>query len=177
MTPTARVSRKPQRYERMMSAGGVVYRMENGRMEVLLCGRRLPSGVPLWCLPKGTPDPGEGVRETALREVEEETGVKPRILGKLGTIRYFFTRVQDNTRCDKMVHHYLMEPLGGDPAHHDYEFDEVKWFPVDEALGVMSYPNEVNMVRKAVDVVSGQIRLRQWPASRGAGGPGGAFHG
>lgn len=148
--------RRNQRYERHTSAGGVVYRQQDGEMEILLCGRRQPS---LWCLPKGTPDPGEGVRDTAMREVQEETGVVPEIVGKLGEIRYFFKRIQDNTLCDKTVHHYLMTPNGGDPIHHDHEFDDVRWFPVTEAVRVMSYPNEVAIVQKAVDVVTGKARL------------------
>ncbi|MBI2885752.1 MAG: NUDIX hydrolase [Chloroflexi bacterium] len=158
MTTETRPPAQYRRYERQVSAGGVVYRLVEGRMEVLLCGRREPL---LWSLPKGTPDPGEGIRDTALREVEEETGVKVAILGKLGTIRYFFTRIQDNTRCDKSVHHYLMESTGGDTSRHDHEFDEARWFPLEEALEIMSYPNEAAMVRKAGDAVSGKVRLRR----------------
>lgn len=177
MTTGTRPPAPYQRYERQVSAGGVVYRLVEGRMEVLLCGRRQPL---LWSLPKGTPDPGEAIRDTALREVEEETGVRVAILGKLGTIRYFFTRIQDNTRCDKSVHHYLMEPTGGDTSLHDHEFDEARWFPVEEALELMSYPNEAAMVRKAQDAVSGVVRLRRLPraASRApAPAPQGGSHG
>jgi len=148
--------RRQQRYERHVSAGGVVFRRDGEGIAILLCGRRDPR---LWCLPKGTPDAGEAVRDTALREVREETGVTPVILGKLGSIRYFFTRVQDNTRCDKTVHHYLMEPMDGDPALHDHEFDEVRWFPAAEALGVMTYLNEVNVLRRAIDVLEGRAAL------------------
>lgn len=145
------------RYERQTSAGGVVYRRRDEVMEVLLCGRREP---PLWALPKGTPNPGEGIRATALREVNEETGVEVEIERKLGAVRYFFMRVQDNTRCDKTVHHYLMRPLRGDTSHHDQEFDEVHWFLVDAAIAIMTYPNEANMVRKAREVVEGKQHLR-----------------
>ncbi|MEK7215460.1 MAG: NUDIX hydrolase [Chloroflexota bacterium] len=149
-------ARPRQRYERQVSAGGVVYRMGTDQVEVLLCGRRVPV---LWCLPKGTPDRGERVEDTALREVREETGVTASIVGKLGSIRYSFTRVQDNTRCDKTVHHYLMEPVDGDPSLHDHEFDEVRWFPAGEALEVMTYLNEVNILQKAVDVLAGRDTL------------------
>lgn len=148
----SRPHRGGQRYERHVSAGGVVYREQDGLMQILLCGRRQP---PLWCLPKGTPDNGETVRQTAIREVEEETGVKPRIIQKIGAIRYFFKRIQDNTLCDKTVHHFLMVPEGGDTANHDHEFDEVHWFPVEEAMRLMSYPNEVTIVRKAIHAASG----------------------
>ena len=145
-------------YERQTSAGGVVYRMQDGQVEVLLCCRKEPL---LWALPKGTPDGGESIRETAIREVTEETGVQVEILGKLGSVRYFFTRIQDNTRCDKTVHHYLMRPTGGDPAYHDHEFDEARWIPVEEALKMMNHPNEATMVQKAADVLAGKIRLRR----------------
>ena len=157
-------AKTPIRYERHTSAGGVVYRQREGKLEVLLCGRREPV---LWALPKGTPNPGEHIRETALREVNEETGLEVEIVGKLGSIRYFFMRVQDNTRCDKTVHHYLMEPSGGDLSLHDHEFDQVQWFPVEEAIALMNYPNEINMVKRAQEVIGGR---RSVPAGEGNGG-------
>lgn len=176
MTVETKPTHRHFRYERQTSAGGVVYRLVDGGMEILLCGRHHPK---LWCLPKGTPDDGEEVHETALREVREETGVVAEIKGRLGSIRYFFIRTQDNTRCDKTVHHYLMRPVGGDPSLHDNEFDEVRWLPVAEALELMSYPNETKMVHKAVDVVEGRVRLgkrrrRQPTAAVGPEGGNGA---
>ena len=50
----------------LVSNGGVVYRVNEDRVEVVVCGRTSP---PIWGLPKGTPDPGESREETALREV------------------------------------------------------------------------------------------------------------
>jgi len=150
---TSKTGNQRPKYERQTSAGGVVYRRVGGQLEVLLCGRKQPL---LWALPKGTPNPGEDIRDTALREVNEETGVNVEIEGELGTIRYYFMRTQDNTRCDKTVHHYLMHPLGGDIALHDHEFDEVRWFPIQDAVQIMSYPNEANIVRKAYQALTGQ---------------------
>jgi 8-oxo-dGTP pyrophosphatase MutT (NUDIX family) len=54
--------------KRAVSAGGVVCRENDGQLEVLLCGR---SSQGLWALPKGTPDQGENLEQTAVREVEE----------------------------------------------------------------------------------------------------------
>lgn len=146
-----------QRYERLTSAGGVVYRYVVGQLQVLLCGRREP---PLWSLPKGTPDPHETIEETALREVREETGVDVTIVDDLGFIRYFFTRSQDNTRFDKRVYHYLMQPIGGDLSLHDHEFDDVQWFPIERALEVMTYANEANVVRRAIEALEAKPHLR-----------------
>ncbi len=81
-----------------------------------------------WTLPKGTPDQGETVEQTALREVDEETGLTSASSSPLGSIHYSF--VQRGTRIDKTVHYFLMVPTGGDLAGHDQEFDEVRWVAV-----------------------------------------------
>jgi 8-oxo-dGTP pyrophosphatase MutT (NUDIX family) len=118
---------------------------------VLICGRRQP---PEWGLPKGTPLPKESLEETARREVTEETGVMPQIKGGIGAIRYWFIRRR--VRFDKTVHFYLMEPIGGSTELHDGEFDFVEWFPWEEACGKLSHDNEVEMVRKAVAMLTGK---------------------
>ena len=136
---------------RLRSAGGVVYRQHDGKVEVVLCGRTTPA---LWVLPKGTPDEGEQLEETALREVREETGLEVDIQSPLGSVNYWFVRTQDGTRCNKTVHFYLMTPTGGSLDLHDPEFDEVHWFPGEEALRIMTYPTEAPIVQKAIDLVS-----------------------
>ena len=134
-----------------VSAGGVVYRKRGaGPMEVILCGRNRPKQ---WALPKGTPDPGETIEETALREVREETGLEVRIVGDLGHIEYRFSR--GGIRNHKRVYHYLMEPIGGATRLHDPEFDVVEWFPAAEALHVMTYENEARVMERARRAVSG----------------------
>ena len=135
--------------EHHVSAGGVVCRAEDGHTEVALCGRVSP---PLWALPKGTPDPGESIEQTALREVEEETGLKVSIEESLGAIQYSFVRTQDDTQCHKTVHFYLMKPVGGDISLHDPEFDLVRWFPQSDVLAAMTYDTERDVVRKALDL-------------------------
>ncbi len=135
--------------EHHVSAGGVVCRATDGHMEVALCGRLSP---PLWALPKGTPDPGESMEQTALREVEEETGLKVSIQAPLGSIHYSFVRTQDDTQCHKTVHFYLMKPVGGDISLHDPEFDLVRWFPQSDVLAAMTHATERDVVRKALDL-------------------------
>lgn len=100
-----------------------------------------------WTLPKGTPDPGETLEETALREVAEETGLEVRIVQPLHAIEYAF--VQDGTRIRKTVHYYLMEPVGGDLSRHDAEFERVRWVPFDEAGSLLSFATERELVADA----------------------------
>jgi 8-oxo-dGTP pyrophosphatase MutT (NUDIX family) len=134
----------PLRNARATSAGGVVHRTEAGRIEVLLVHRRSPL---LWALPKGTPDSGESIAETALREVREETGMAVEIEEPLGSISYFFVR--QGIRFHKTVHFFLMRAVGGSIEEHDHEFDEVAWFQLEEALQIMTYPTERDVVQRA----------------------------
>ena len=137
--------------ERAVSAGGVVYRRWDGCIGVVLCGRTKEG---IWGLPKGGPNPGESMEETALREVREETGLEVVIQEKIGTIEYWFAR--EGVRYHKFVHHYLMTATGGSVEEHDWEYDRVEWFPVEEACKALSYRNEVDMVRKAAALIEGK---------------------
>ena len=132
------------RNARATSAGGVVHRTRDGRSEIVLVHRISPR---LWALPKGTPDAGETLIETALRETREETGLEVELERELGDIRYFFVR--GTTRFNKTVHFFLMRPIGGSTDAHDSEFDEVRWFPVDEASALMTHRTEREVVERA----------------------------
>ena len=132
------------RNARATSCGGVVHRSLHGREHVALVHRREPR---LWALPKGTPAAGESLEETALRETREETGLETRIEGSLGSITYFFVR--RGIRFHKTVHFYQMVPVGGDLAAHDHEFDEVRWVSFDEALEILSYESEREILSRA----------------------------
>jgi 8-oxo-dGTP pyrophosphatase MutT (NUDIX family) len=129
------------------SAGGVVIRYQDGIPELVVGSRRRePDGL-TWTLPKGTPQAGETTEETALREVAEETGLEVRITGPLDSIEYWF--VQRGTRIHKTVHYFLMEPIGGDLARHDREFDQVRWLPIPDAPGVLTFETERALVSRA----------------------------
>ena len=136
------------RTARATSAGGVVYRELDGRIQVALAHRRSP---PLWALPKGTPDSGETLEETAIRETREETGLDVEIERPLKSIRYFFVR--GTTRFNKTVHFFLMRAVGGSPDDHDAEFDEVRWVDLSEALALLTHATERSVAEEAAEAL------------------------
>ncbi len=145
-----------RRVERPVSAGGVVYSVLDGEIRTVLCGRRDPLR---WSLPKGTPDEGESLEETALREVREETGLEVAIEAPIGDISYWFVTPDDRVQCNKTVHFYLMAHKGGATDHHDPEFDEVRWFPSEEAVRSLAYANEARVMEKALAMIRGRASL------------------
>ena len=132
------------------SAGGVVLRRRgNGALDVALVGRGRPVR---WALPKGTRRPDEPIELTAVREVQEETGLRVRVLAPLDRIEYVFQLA--GTRYEKTVHFYLMEAVGGNMGDHDGEYQFVSWFPVHQALRRIIYPNESRLVERALAILS-----------------------
>jgi 8-oxo-dGTP pyrophosphatase MutT (NUDIX family) len=143
--------------EREFSAGGVLVRRLRGRW--YLAAIR-PGGKPegVWALPKGLIGRGEGGEPTALREVAEETGLRGRSLGKLGDVRYVYTR--RGVRVFKVVSFYLLRYAGGRiddlPAAHRHEVDEARWLPLDEAPTLLAYKGEKEMAEKALSALAAE---------------------
>jgi 8-oxo-dGTP pyrophosphatase MutT (NUDIX family) len=144
------------RSARATSAGGVVHRGPADSLEIVLVRRRQP---PLWALPKGTPDAGETLAETAIRETGEETGLRVEIEEPIRSITYFF--VHGRTRFHKTVHFFLMRPIGGRLEDHDHEFDEVRWVQVDEALRLMTHATERQVVEEAAEILAARAAVAE----------------
>ena len=156
--PSNSCSPEPHSNVKVASAGGLVFRQSGELIETLLCARARPGyqgeDAPLtWRLPKGTPEHGETVEETAQREVQEETGVRVNVLAPITSIRYFFVGHDDGIRYDKTVYFYLMEPLGGSTSDHDAEFDVVEWCSYEEALDLLEYDNERSVLEAARSLI------------------------
>jgi 8-oxo-dGTP pyrophosphatase MutT (NUDIX family) len=138
------------------SAGGIVVRYESDQPWLVVGSRRRERDGRTWTLPKGTPNAGETREQTAIREVEEETGLKVRITGPLDSIEYWF--VQSGTRIHKTVHYFMMEPHGGDLERHDHEFDEVRWIPFAQAATMLTFETERALVARAAELLTGSGR-------------------
>ncbi len=133
------------------SAGGVVTRRGPEGVEVALASRRTKSGALAWGLAKGMVERGERPEEAAVREVREETGLEAAIAAPLGDISYWY--VWNGERVKKKVSFFLMEAVGGDVSRHDHEMEEVRWFPLAEALSRASYRSERDVLRRAAEAL------------------------
>jgi ADP-ribose pyrophosphatase YjhB (NUDIX family) len=122
------------------SAGGLVMERRDAHASGVLIGRLDRRGRLLWSLPKGHVEAGESPEQAAVREVEEETGIRGRILGPLGSIDFWF--VADGQRHHKTVHHFLLLAEAGDLSADDVEVSEVAWFPLAEIRARLAYEDE-----------------------------------
>ena len=112
-----------------VSAGGLLLRRRDSTYDALLIGRGAPPRV--WTLPKGHVEARETTEQAGIREVREETGCWGEIITKLSEIAYWFYVGRAKHR--KAVTFYLMRYLSGDPANHDHEVDDARWFDVAQA--------------------------------------------
>lgn len=122
------------------SAGGIVYKKEQERTLALVAQHSQHHG---WVFPKGLIGDhvkGEKKEETAVREVEEETGIKAKIIKSLEPVTYWYQF--ENEKIKKTVYYFLMEYLSGDIKNHDKEMKNVQWLPVEEVEKRLTYKSD-----------------------------------
>lgn len=145
----AKPAASPGKVKVEISAGGVIYGVEN---EVLQIGLIATRGGSQWQLPKGLVEKGEPLEAAAEREVAEETGLRGEVVERLDKIDYWYVWKDDSgrpVRHHKIVYFFLIRHTGGDTSLHDREVDEARWFPIEEALAKLAFPNERRMVELA----------------------------
>ena len=111
-----------------ISAGGVVYRKSEEGLEIQLIVDRYTK----ISLAKGKMEPGETIEETALREIQEETGMIGKIIEPVDVIKYTYEHASLGT-VDKEVHYYLVEALSGNLQPQIEEIKGVAWYKPLEA--------------------------------------------
>ena len=169
---------------REFSAGGVVLRRMRGRWFIAVIephmerpektpvkSVRKPARQPpsIIALPKGAIDQGEKPEQTALREVEEETGVRAQLISKLADIKYVYVRNWgDRARVFKIVSFYLLlyraGKLGAIAPEMRIEVQRAFWLPLDEAPGKLSYKGEREVAERAALYLSGHPDIGDYAA-------------
>ncbi|GIW63834.1 MAG: hydrolase [Patescibacteria group bacterium] len=124
-----------------VSSGGVVYKKENNKTLWLVIKHKNQGH---WSFPKGhiaDKNKNEDAVTAALREVEEEGGVKAKIIDTRPEVsEYQFKR--DNSLVKKQVFYYLMEYILGDPNNHDNEIETAVFLPQKDVLNLLTYEND-----------------------------------
>jgi 8-oxo-dGTP pyrophosphatase MutT (NUDIX family) len=138
-----------------ISAGGVVFREQDGRLEIQLIEDRFGKRT----LAKGKMEPGETVEQTALREIVEETGVTGRIVEPLQTISYQYEHAELGV-VQKEVHYYLVEAEEGQLRAQVEEISGVAWHPPADAWRLQreaGYDNNDEVLRLALERLGADI--------------------
>ena len=122
------------------AAGGVLWRRHaDGHVEILLVHRPRYDD---WSLPKGKCDPGESDEDCGEREVLEETGIRAELEAELPSVRY-----EDRKGRPKVVRYWQMRPVETpDRFVPNHEVDEIVWLSVPEAVGLLTYDHDRDIV-------------------------------
>lgn len=134
-----------------ISAGGVVYRWEGEEVQLLLIHDRYGRIA----LPKGKMEAGETLQQTALREINEETGISGEVIAPLARIHYTYKNAEFG-KVNKEVHYFLVEATGGELKAQQEEINSVAWFPLEAAWQLQQssgYDNNDEVVRKAMQLL------------------------
>ena len=144
------------------SAGGIVFKQslkpsgfkkekEGEKTFILLCQHSYHHG---WGFPKGLIEDKikkEKKEDTAIREVEEETGAKGEILEALESISYWY--VFEGEKIKKTVYYFIMKYIDGDITKHDFEMENVEWIEMDKVLEKLTFKTDKKVFEKAMPVI------------------------
>jgi bis(5'-nucleosidyl)-tetraphosphatase len=145
---------------RKYSAGGIVFKRQKNGQLVWLVGEH--SGYHKWVLPKGLIEEGEKSLETALRETEEEMGVRTEPVSEepVYRVEYFFWGDNEKTsqreRIFKTVKFFLLKYISGSISSHDAEMAQVRWLPFEQALRKLAFKGERDALEKAKEKMIGR---------------------
>ena len=125
------------------AAGGVVWRRAGDTVAIAVAHRPRYDD---WSLPKGKLDRGESWEDAALREVEEEIGIRARLGEELDPVAY-----NDRKGRAKVVRYWLMEPEHEIAFTPNDEVDELRWLAPPEAIELLTYPHDAELVESAAE--------------------------
>jgi len=109
-----------------------------------------------WQLPKGLVDKGEKPEVTAVREAREEGGVTSEVVAHIETVEYWYAGLENGIRVrfHKRVHFFLLRYVSGDTKDHDWEVNEARWVPIEDAAAQLAFDNEKRVMQLAGELIS-----------------------
>lgn len=109
-----------------------------------------------WQLPKGIVDLGETPEITALREVREEAGIQTQLIQPIDVIEYWYIGDLEGQRVrfHKFVHFFLLAYESGDVQDHDHEVHEARWVSLEQALELLAFKGEKQIVQQASSMIN-----------------------
>lgn len=140
--------------KRIFSAGGIILRpaqQDQGKRQVLITQH---SGHKGWDFPKGHIEGGESQESAALREAEEETGVKAEIIERVGQTQYFYW--ENGEKILKTVTFFLMKFIEQGKATTAFEVSDKIWLPVDLVEKQLTFKDTKEMWGKVKDRIKKQ---------------------
>lgn len=137
-----------------ISSGGIVIKNVSQSIQVLVVQnhRKSRSDEYWWGFPKGHLEADETSEQAAVREVEEETGIKAGILDKIGESKYIIT--MGGEKINKTVIIYLMNYISGEPVPQESEVAAVRWMDSSMALQTLTFKNDQILLKKALETVN-----------------------
>lgn len=133
---------------REISAGAVVFRKEDGKIKFLLL--KYPS---YWGFVKGNIEENESVKETVLRELEEETGIKDGVFIEGFKEENKYTYRREGKLIFKIVIFLLLE-TNTKEIKISFEHEDFKWCDYEEALKIVGYKNSKDLLEKAMKFIT-----------------------
>ena len=135
-----------------VSAGGVVFRRDGERIDVVIVA---VGGQNRWQLPKGLVEKDETPEIAAVREAREEGGIDSEVVEHIETVEYWYAGLDggERVRFHKRVHFFLLRYLSGDTSNHDWEVSEARWVPIDDAKNQLAFDNERRVVERARELI------------------------
>jgi len=149
------------RIKREVSAGGIVFKKEKNKVFWLICQHSYHKG---WVFPKGLigdKNEDELMAQAALREVEEEGGIKAKIVDDKPIKVFYMYQWQNSPHggktgekilVKKTVYYFLMEYLSGDPKNHDWEISDAKFVSEKELKKTLTYKSDKEAFEKILKI-------------------------
>ena len=136
------------KYEK--SCGGIVYRYKEGDLYILMIQMNLGH----WSFPKGHVEEGESEEDTAMREIKEETNIDVLIDKNFRMV----TTYSPTTDVSKDVVYFVATPISNKVIPQIEEVSDVKWIYEEDALSIVTYENDRDILSKAITFIKEKIK-------------------